>query len=157
MSIDLISSLDVSVADLRGCPQTPPTDQNFLNFMQFFGKIGQICMLVPPPEGLVPIPTRNPGSAPACDHCYRPQGNVFTSLCHSVHRRWEVSASWSREGVVCLWVQEGDVCLWVRGVSASGSRRAELGRHHPPWADTLVRCTDLESRPPTGCSRRTTL
>ena len=33
-------------------------DQNFLNFMQFLGKSGQICMLAPPP-------TRNPGSAPA--------------------------------------------------------------------------------------------
>ena len=34
-----------------------PPDQNFLNFMQFFGKIWQICKLAPPP-------TRNPGSAP---------------------------------------------------------------------------------------------
>ena len=42
----------------------PPTDQNFLNFMQFFEKIWQICMLGPPPEGLAPPPTRNPGSAP---------------------------------------------------------------------------------------------
>ena len=33
-------------------------DQNFLNFMQFLGKIWQICMLAPPP-------TRTPGSAPA--------------------------------------------------------------------------------------------
>ena len=33
-----------------------PKDQNFLNFMQFFGKIWQICMLAPPPEGLAPPP-----------------------------------------------------------------------------------------------------
>ena len=42
-----------SVADPRG--RSP--DQNFLNFMQFFGKIWQICILAPPP-------TRNPVSAP---------------------------------------------------------------------------------------------
>ena len=41
-----------------------PTGQNFLNFMQFFGKIWQICMLAPSPGGLAPPPTRNPGSAP---------------------------------------------------------------------------------------------
>ena len=49
------------MADSRG---RPPTDQNFLNFMQFFGKIWQICMLVPPPEGVAPPPTRNPGYTP---------------------------------------------------------------------------------------------
>ena len=41
----------------------PPTDQNFLNFMQFWGKIWQICMLAPPPGGMAPLPTGNPGSA----------------------------------------------------------------------------------------------
>ena len=56
-------------------------------------------MLVPPPGGLAPPPTGNPGSAPACDHCYRPKGNVFTSVCHSVHR--------GGGGGVCLWVQDG--------------------------------------------------
>ena len=39
-------------------------DQNFLNFMQLFGKIWQICMLAPNPGGLVPPPTRNAGSGP---------------------------------------------------------------------------------------------
>ena len=53
------------VADPRGAPGPPPTDQNFLNFMQFFGKIWQTCMLAhPPPRGLAPPPTGNPGSAP---------------------------------------------------------------------------------------------
>ena len=42
---------------------SPPTDQNFLNFMQtpIFGKI---CMLAHSPGGMVPPPTGNPGSAP---------------------------------------------------------------------------------------------
>ena len=44
-----------------------PTDQNFLNFMQFFGKIWQIYMLAPPPGGLAPPPMRNHGSAPVHD------------------------------------------------------------------------------------------
>ena len=38
----------------------PPPDQNFLNFMQFFGKIWQICILALLPGGLVCTPTRNP-------------------------------------------------------------------------------------------------
>ena len=33
---------------------SPTPDQNFLNFMQFFGKIWQICMLAPPNAGLAP-------------------------------------------------------------------------------------------------------
>ena len=42
----------------------PPMAQNFLNFMQFFGKFDKIiCWRLP--EGLVPPPTGNPGSAPA--------------------------------------------------------------------------------------------
>ena len=36
----------------------PPTDQNFLNFMQFFGKTWQICMLVPPPRRILDPPLR---------------------------------------------------------------------------------------------------
>ena len=48
---------------VAGAPY-PHTDQNFPNFMQFFGKIWQICMLAPPPGGLTPPPARNPGSAP---------------------------------------------------------------------------------------------
>ena len=51
----------LAVADPRGAP---PTDQNFLNFMQFLGKIWQICMLEPTPGGMAPPPTGNPGSAP---------------------------------------------------------------------------------------------
>ena len=46
-----------------------PPDQNFLNFMQFFGKIWQICMLEPP--------TRNPGSAPCPPHWLPYGGGVF--------------------------------------------------------------------------------
>ena len=35
-----------------GAPGAPhPTDQNFLNFMQFFGKLGKNFMLMPPLEG----------------------------------------------------------------------------------------------------------
>ena len=59
----------VSVADPGGghprrAPSLPPpyTDQKFLNFMQVFGKIWQICMLAPAPGGLASPPTRNHGS-----------------------------------------------------------------------------------------------
>ena len=43
---------------------TPPMVQNFLNFMQFFGKFGKIIGRQPLPGGLAPPPTENPGSAP---------------------------------------------------------------------------------------------
>ena len=42
----------------------PPAKQNFLNFMQFLGIIWHVCMLAPPPGGIAPPPTRNPGSTP---------------------------------------------------------------------------------------------
>ena len=48
-----------------GAPAAPPpTTQNFLNFMQFFGNFLHYHRLVPPPGGLAPPPTGNPGSAP---------------------------------------------------------------------------------------------
>ena len=43
----------------------PPTVQNFLNFMQFFGKFDKIIGWRPLSGGLAPPPTGNPGSAPA--------------------------------------------------------------------------------------------
>ena len=47
----------VVVADLSGVlpPPLPPTDQNFLNFMLFFGKFGTNYMLAA--GGLAPPPT----------------------------------------------------------------------------------------------------
>ena len=51
-----------SVLDPRGTLRRMPlTDQNFLNFMQFFGKIS---MFAPSHGGLVPPPMGDPGSAP---------------------------------------------------------------------------------------------
>ena len=42
----------------RGAPGTcPPMNQNFLNFMQFFGKSGKFVCWCPPPGGLAPPPT----------------------------------------------------------------------------------------------------
>ena len=38
--------------------------QNFLIFMQFFGKFGKIISYLPLPGGLALPPTENPGSAP---------------------------------------------------------------------------------------------
>ena len=59
---ELSSVIDTfTVADPRRARDWPPTDQHFLNFMHFFGKIWQICMLVP--RGLAPPPTGNPRSA----------------------------------------------------------------------------------------------
>ena len=40
------------------------TDQNFLNFMQFFRKFGKFVCWWSPPEGLAFPPTGNPGSTP---------------------------------------------------------------------------------------------
>ena len=42
----------------------PPMAQNFLNFMQSFTNFGKIICWRPPPRGLAPPPTGNPGSAP---------------------------------------------------------------------------------------------
>ena len=43
--------------------RAPPMVQNFLDFMQFFGKFDKIVCWHPP-RGLAPPPTGNPGSAP---------------------------------------------------------------------------------------------
>ena len=43
-------------------PQAPPplpTDQNFLNFMQFFGNVGKNYMLPPPPPPAGTLAPRN--------------------------------------------------------------------------------------------------
>ena len=56
--------LEPSGGSKGALPARPPPAQNFLNFMHFFGNFGQICMLAPPPGGLAPPPTGNPGSAP---------------------------------------------------------------------------------------------
>ena len=48
----------------RRAPPPPPTDQIFLNFMQFFRKSGKFVCWHVPPVGLAPLPTGNPGSAP---------------------------------------------------------------------------------------------
>ena len=57
-----------TVADIRGAPRErappPPTAQNVLNSMHFFGKFGNIIYWCTPP-GLAPPPTGNSGSAPA--------------------------------------------------------------------------------------------
>ena len=61
------------VADPRGALParvSTPTDQNFLNFMQFFNKSGKFVYWQPP-GGLVPSPTRNPGSAPDFQHIHQ--------------------------------------------------------------------------------------
>ena len=59
----MISQAGILSGGFKGRPP-PHTDQNFLNFMQFLGKIWQICMLASPPGGMAPPPTGNPGSSP---------------------------------------------------------------------------------------------
>ena len=49
---------------IRFCNGAIATDQNFLNFMQFFGKSGKFVCWRPPPGGLAPPPTENSESAP---------------------------------------------------------------------------------------------
>ena len=58
----------------------PPTAQNFLNFMQFFGNFGKIICWSPLPGGLAPPPTGNPVSAPA----------IYLQ-CSLLFRSWDVS------------------------------------------------------------------
>ena len=49
-----------------GAPGTPPLQSNFFAIScSFFGTFWQNCRLAPPPGGLAPLPTGNPGSAPA--------------------------------------------------------------------------------------------
>ena len=66
--------LTKAVADPRGGTpgEAPPTNQNFLNFMQYLGKSGKfVCWR--PLKGLVPLPTGNPVSAPARNNIhYKP-------------------------------------------------------------------------------------
>ena len=60
----MLTSYPETVADLGGAPGAcPPMAPNFLNFMQFFAKFGNIICWRPP-RGLVPPPMGNPGSAP---------------------------------------------------------------------------------------------
>ena len=54
-----------AVADLRGAPGAPPTNQNFFNFMRVFRKSIKYIRLAPPFEECAPPPTTCPGSAPA--------------------------------------------------------------------------------------------
>ena len=62
------------------------------------------------------------------------QGNVFTPICHSVHRRVYSSMQWGRG---CLPLGPGGVCLWVWGCLplGRGMYTTPLSRH--PWADTI--------------------
>ena len=55
--------ISVSSGGSKGEGAPPPRGQNFLNFMQFFGKFGKIICGRPPGELALP-PMRNPGSAP---------------------------------------------------------------------------------------------
>ena len=57
-----------------------PMVQNFLNFMQFFGKFGKIIGRHPLPEELAPPPTENPGSAPVSDTNQRSLSLIDTSF-----------------------------------------------------------------------------
>ena len=45
--------------------ERPPTDQNILDFIQFFMKTWQVCMLAPLLEGRCPLP-------PSGESCIRP-------------------------------------------------------------------------------------
>ena len=67
---DIAPLLHFAVADLGGHPRNVPSPmgQNFLKLMWFFGNFCQNHMLAPPPRGLAPPPTGNPGSAPALDY-----------------------------------------------------------------------------------------
>ena len=49
---------------IQGDPLHPPTDQIFLNFMQFLGKSGKFVCCAPPPRGMARPPMGNPGSVP---------------------------------------------------------------------------------------------
>ena len=59
-----IISYKVSGGSKGAPPGRPPTAQNLVNFMQFFGKFWQNRRLAPPSGGLAPPPMGKPGSAP---------------------------------------------------------------------------------------------
>ena len=48
--------VDLSDGSKGGAPGIPPMAQNFLNFMQFFGKFWQNCRLAPPPREILDLP-----------------------------------------------------------------------------------------------------
>ena len=79
LQLMFLNGLCVKVGDSRGLPEYyrhalvamtsgGSTGGNFPNFMQFLGKIWQICMLAPLREGLASPHRSNPGSAP--DDCF---------------------------------------------------------------------------------------
>ena len=80
------------------------------------------------------------------------QGNVFTPVCHSVHRGclskhakgMEVSDSGGclplGLGDVCLWVW--GICLWVQGPAGQSLPMARHPWVDTPWADTPLRIDD---------------
>ena len=80
---------------------------------------------------------------------YRPQmklreGNVFTAVCHSVHKEGGVSQHAMGRGSVSQHAM-GDVCLWVWGVHSLG-RHLSIPSRHPPPRRPLKRAV----RHPTG-------
>ena len=66
--------MEVEILQYRGsCPLPPPLDSpNYFNFMQFWGKIWQNRMLLPPPRRVAPPPQGNPGTATAIFTCKEP-------------------------------------------------------------------------------------
>ena len=67
-----------SVEDPRAPSVCPPTDQDFLNCMQFLGKSGKFVCWRPPRRVDAPLPTGNTRSAPDVDSCNNAKLSFFT-------------------------------------------------------------------------------
>ena len=90
------------VADLGGgAPGArPPYGPKFSRFHAVFRKIWQNRMLAPPPRGLAPPPTGNPGSAPALWN-FRPESPPPPP---TSKKNWNLGRSWHFE-YFQFWVQ----------------------------------------------------
>ena len=112
--------LDRALAGLRGAPgmRSPRMAQNVLNFMQFYWKIWQNCMLAPPPPPQGCQPTRNPGSLPPGQRA-RVQhiDNIYQQECIPVG--CVPSAAVAVSGGVGVYLVPGG-CTWPRGVCSRG-------------------------------------
>ena len=71
-----------AVADLGGArpARAPPYGSKFSQFHAVFREIWQNHMLAPPPGGLAPPPTGNPGSAPEVVMFMESCPNLYTKL-----------------------------------------------------------------------------
>ena len=145
--------LDRALAGLGGAPgmRSPRMAQNVLNFMQFYWKIWQNCMLAPPPPPQGCQPTRNPGSPPRQRARVQHIDNIYQQECIPVGCVPSTAVVVSRGvgGVPgprgCTWPWRGllpgggGVCLLLGGCVSAPRGGGVPGQVLPSlWTDTRL-------------------